>query len=293
MNQSVNTYSINTYQPMPKFLEVPVTEYQAVIEGSIAKYGIKWVYSRKIVSNSNEEETLSATSALLLSTGRDSSRTLGIWITIAIAMTNLSGKQRVLQKASKKSSCPTRLKVTCFKKNLRTVTLEIASLNFSFILRSFTLTTKNIQWCAAFQPQIYKPDLIANTNIIQLSVGRTGPEERRRRRRELNAEAINEELLPLLIEQAEDSQNGNEVIYKVKSFTTDDIIYNIIVVEDKMKACGCLDFTWNNIACEHMYFLRRYNRNIAVFIISINLPTTEVFTDNIRTEQQQQKTIEI
>ncbi|GAA5815842.1 hypothetical protein MFLAVUS_009358 [Mucor flavus] len=120
-----------------------------------------------------------------------------------------------------------------------------------------------------------------------------GPEERRRRRRELNAKAINEKVLPLLIEQAEDSQKRNEVIYKVKSFTTDDIIYNIIVVEDKMEACDCPDFTWNNIACEHMYLLRRYNRNIAVFVISTNLPTPEVFTDNIRTEQQQQQTIEI
>ncbi|GAA5813628.1 hypothetical protein MFLAVUS_007112 [Mucor flavus] len=119
------------------------------------------------------------------------------------------------------------------------------------------------------------------------------PEERRRRR-ELNAEAINEKALLLLIEQAEDSQKRNEVIYKVKSFTTDDIIYNIIVVEDKMKACDCPDFTSNNIACEHMYLLRRYNRNTAVFVISTNLPTPEVFTDNIRTEQQQQQqTIEI
>ncbi|GAA5817499.1 hypothetical protein MFLAVUS_011047 [Mucor flavus] len=137
-----------------------------------------------------------------------------------------------------------------------------------------------------------KPDFIANTNIIQLSVGRMGPEDRRRRS-ELNAEAINEKVLPLLIEQAEDSQKRNEVIYKVKSFTTDDIIYNIIVVEDKMKACDCSNFTWNNIACEHMYLLRRYNRNIAVFVISTDLPTPEVFTDNIRTEQQQQQTIEI
>ncbi|GAA5816298.1 hypothetical protein MFLAVUS_009824 [Mucor flavus] len=96
------------------------------------------------------------------------------------------------------------------------------------------------------------------------------------------------------MEQAEDSQNGNEVIYKVKSFTTDDITYNIIVVEDKMKACACPDFTWNKIAREHMYLLRRYNINIAVFVISIDLPTPEVFTDDIRTEQQQrQQTIEI
>ncbi|KAI8085243.1 hypothetical protein BDF21DRAFT_397244 [Thamnidium elegans] len=43
-------------------------------------------------------------------------------------------------------------------------------------------------------------------------------------------EAINEEVLPLFIEQAEDSQNEDEVIYKVKSFTTDDIIYNVSVV---------------------------------------------------------------
>ncbi|KAI8050039.1 hypothetical protein BDF21DRAFT_404537 [Thamnidium elegans] len=102
-------------------------------------------------------------------------------------------------------------------------------------------------------------------------------------------EAINEEILPLLIEQAEDSQNENEVIYKVKSFTTDDIIYNVSVIEDKMKAYNCPDFTWNNIACEHMYLLKRYNRNI----ISTDLPTPEVFIDNTRTEQQQPIEIEL
>ncbi|KAI8058819.1 hypothetical protein BDF21DRAFT_455970 [Thamnidium elegans] len=58
-----------------------------------------------------------------------------------------------------------------------------------------------------------EPDFIVNTNIIQLNVGRMDPEERRRRR-ELNAEAINEEVLFLLIEQSKDSQNKNEVIYK-------------------------------------------------------------------------------
>ncbi|KAG2230483.1 hypothetical protein INT48_003001, partial [Thamnidium elegans] len=104
----------------------------------------------------------------------------------------------------------------------------------------------------------------------------------------LEFEAINEEVLPLLIEQAEESQNENEVIYKVKSFTTGDIIYNVRIVEDKMKACNCPDFTWNNIACEHMYLLKRYNRNIAIFVISTNLPTPEVFIDDTRTEQQQQ-----
>ncbi|KAI8068815.1 hypothetical protein BDF21DRAFT_401671 [Thamnidium elegans] len=100
---------------------------------------------------------------------------------------------------------------------------------------------------------------------------------------------IDEEVLPLLIEQAEDSQNENEVIYKVKLFTTDDIIYNVSVVEDKMKVCNCPDFTWNNIAFEHMYLLKKYNRNIAIFVISTNLPTPEVFIDNTRTKQQQQQ----
>ncbi|KAI9362836.1 hypothetical protein BD770DRAFT_296584, partial [Pilaira anomala] len=90
---------------------------------------------------------------------------------------------------------------------------------------------KYSQWCAAFQPQTYgnmetnnfveswhnhvkstylerkrnrtadrllyiitndiEPDFIANTNRIQLNIGRMGPEERRRRRRELDAESIN------------------------------------------------------------------------------------------------------
>ncbi|KAI8980793.1 hypothetical protein BDB01DRAFT_709966, partial [Pilobolus umbonatus] len=89
---------------------------------------------------------------------------------------------------------------------------------------------KYIQWCAAFQPQTYtnmetnnfveswhnqlkstymerkrnrrvdrlifilindiEADFVANTNRIQLNVGRMGPEERRRKR-ELDAEAIN------------------------------------------------------------------------------------------------------
>ncbi|KAI8969418.1 hypothetical protein BDB01DRAFT_855966 [Pilobolus umbonatus] len=96
MNQSASTYSIHTYQPVSTVIEVPFTEYEKVIEGSIAKYGVKWMYNRKVTAkNSNDEEAASATSI-----------------------------PPIKRSANKKSNCPARLKVTCFKNNPNMVTLE-------------------------------------------------------------------------------------------------------------------------------------------------------------------------
>ncbi|KAI9362667.1 hypothetical protein BD770DRAFT_315986 [Pilaira anomala] len=189
---------------------------------------------------------------------------------------------------------------------------------------------KYIQWCAAFQPQIYSnmetnnfveswhnqlkstylerkrniradrllyiiandigPDFIANTNRIQLNnIGRMGPEERRRRRRELDAESISEEVIPLLMEEVEDDQSNNESIFLVKSFTTNSVEYRISVIEDGMKSCTCPDFTWNSIACKHMYLLRRYKRVITVFVATTSLLSPEVYIAP-EAEQQQQET---
>ena len=109
-----------------------------------------------------------------------------------------------------------------------------------------------------------EPDYISNTNRIQLNVGRMGPEERKRRQRELDAEAVNEEIIPLIADQVE-GEDRNITTYNVKSFTIEEVSYSIKVVEEEMKSCNCPDFTMQNIPCKHMYLLKRFKRNIILF----------------------------
>ncbi|KAI8335266.1 hypothetical protein EDC96DRAFT_355542 [Choanephora cucurbitarum] len=109
-----------------------------------------------------------------------------------------------------------------------------------------------------------EPDYISNVGRISLNIGRMGPEERRRRKREIAAESINEAIIDMMIEETD----GNT--YKVKSFSDESFVYDVEVADGKMKSCSCADFKWNVIACKHMYLLKRKYNNIAVFQVSFD-----------------------
>lgn len=83
-----------------------------------------------------------------------------------------------------------------------------------------------------------EPDYIDNVRRITLNVGRMGPEERRRRRREIAAENINAAIIQNMISRPEDDSNN----YKVNSFSANGCVYEIEVLEQKMQKCSCQDF---------------------------------------------------
>ncbi|KAI8073669.1 hypothetical protein BDF21DRAFT_423991 [Thamnidium elegans] len=61
-------------------------------------------------------------------------------------------------------------------------------------------------------------------------------------------------MIALMIEKLEEDEYGIKT-HKVKSFTIEDVTYNINVSEEEMKSCSCPDFVWCHIACKHMYLL--------------------------------------
>ncbi|KAI9470944.1 MAG: hypothetical protein EXX96DRAFT_373346 [Benjaminiella poitrasii] len=75
-----------------------------------------------------------------------------------------------------------------------------------------------------------------------LNVSRMGPEERRRRR-QIQAEQINTESIQDMIRK-DDSNPGK---YLVQSFSNIDLQYEIIVVENNMQSCTCIDFNYNSM----------------------------------------------
>ncbi|CEP20073.1 hypothetical protein [Parasitella parasitica] len=77
-----------------------------------------------------------------------------------------------------------------------------------------------------------EPDYIQNINRITLNAGRKGPEERRRRRRQLTAESINEAILSTMI-RAPEEENGP---YTIQSFTDYNHFYEVAVANQEMKA---------------------------------------------------------
>ncbi|KAI8989535.1 hypothetical protein BDB01DRAFT_782232 [Pilobolus umbonatus] len=86
-----------------------------------------------------------------------------------------------------------------------------------------------------------------------------GPEERsRRRKRQIQAEAIPDIVAKALIN---DEENG----YSVLSFSLEDMVYSVVMEEGMMKSCTCQDFRWNAIACKHIYLLARMQKSIQVF----------------------------
>jgi hypothetical protein len=119
-------------------------------------------------------------------------------------------------------------------------------------------------------------DFIQNTKRIQLNIGRMGPEERRRRT-EMNAEAVNETVIVLMIRELK-GDHSNIIGFAVASFTTEEVFHHVEVLYEEMKSCSCQDFCWNHIACKHMNVLKRAKRNILLFTDTINLPALEMHT---------------
>lgn len=93
------------------------------------------------------------------------------------------------------------------------------------------------------------------------------PEERRRRARQMSAEAINEAVIATMVSEAFSLDGEQQSRYcRVCSFEDEDLHYESIVdEEDKMKSCNCADFQFNHIAYKHMYLLKRVHNDMFVF----------------------------
>ncbi|KAI8052589.1 uncharacterized protein B0P05DRAFT_562068 [Gilbertella persicaria] len=83
-----------------------------------------------------------------------------------------------------------------------------------------------------------------------------GPEERRR---EMHSEAINDNVLSLMV------RLGELGCYSVAPFTTEEVRYNINVKNNVMKGCSCADFQWNQTSCKHIYLLKRIEPTISIY----------------------------
>ncbi|CAO3644781.1 unnamed protein product [Mucor hiemalis] len=189
----------------------------------------------------------------------------------------------------------------------------------NYMDRAYLNRGKFVHWSAAFQPQVFsnmetnnyieswhnqlkttylgrkrnrrvdrliyilvndiEPDYINNVCRISANVGRMGPEERRRRKRELEAENINEAILNTLVTAPENESN----VYTVKSFSDNHTSYEIEVINQKMNTCSCPDFQFNKIACKHMYLLRRLYKEIAVHKGQYNSPNKKVTRQRMMT----------
>ncbi|EPB92723.1 hypothetical protein HMPREF1544_00452 [Mucor circinelloides 1006PhL] len=88
-----------------------------------------------------------------------------------------------------------------------------------------------------------EPDFIQNISRITLNLGRMGPEERRKR--ELDVEVINEAVVPTMIKEFADDQANT---FKITSFTSEHIKYDIVVENEAMTSRTCQDFQWSKTA---------------------------------------------
>ena len=70
-----------------------------------------------------------------------------------------------------------------------------------------------------------------------------GPEERRKR--ELDVEVINEAVVPTMIKEFADDQANT---FKITSFTSEHIKYDIVVENVAMMSSTCQDFQWSKTA---------------------------------------------
>ncbi|GAA5807640.1 hypothetical protein MFLAVUS_001010 [Mucor flavus] len=119
MNQLNNTtYTVNTYGVMPSIIEIPVIDYKATIDSFIAKYGVRWVYHKKVVDKEPTEGSAPKRRKTVFRyvwyinyfCHRSGTKRVKSFV-------NQTGKQRNLQKETKKQNCPARLKVVCYQNN--------------------------------------------------------------------------------------------------------------------------------------------------------------------------------
>ncbi|RCH85362.1 hypothetical protein CU098_000109, partial [Rhizopus stolonifer] len=71
-----------------------------------------------------------------------------------------------------------------------------------------------------------------------------------RRRREMDAEAINDNALALMVVLE------GPICYNVASFTTE---------EDVITGCSCADFQWNQTSCKHVCLLKPAEPTISIY----------------------------
>ncbi|KAI9468128.1 MAG: hypothetical protein EXX96DRAFT_493128 [Benjaminiella poitrasii] len=109
---------INIYSPFPLTEKVSLSKYKAFIEESIDKHGIKWIYRRKTTNSSldsNGQPTAKRGKkskyawVILYECHRAGSKK----INLQQPKGGQSGKQRPIQKESKKINCQAKLHVSC------------------------------------------------------------------------------------------------------------------------------------------------------------------------------------
>ncbi|KAL4209235.1 hypothetical protein AB4K20DRAFT_1978406 [Rhizopus microsporus] len=93
-------------------------------------------------------------------------------------------------------------------------------------------------------------DYLHNIQRLMLNVGRIGPEERRRRTRQIKGDQINMECIPDMI---------TEIVSNIE------FQHEITVLKSEMKNCTCNDFRYSNIVCKHLYLFNRLHAGIAPF----------------------------
>jgi hypothetical protein len=114
-----------------------------------------------------------------------------------------------------------------------------------------------------------EPNFIQNTKRIQLNIGRMEPQERRRRKGEINAEAVNETVIPLVIRELKDN-HSNIIGFTVASFITEEVFYNVEVVVVKIFV--------GIILHANMCPSLKGQKNSLLFTDTINLPAHEIHT---------------
>lgn len=94
-------------------------------------------------------------------------------------------------------------------------------------------------------------DYMQNVQRLQLNIERMGPEERRRRKRQIEAEQY---AVDILLGRVREGTGLDS--FQVQSFSSDNL-RDIIVNNEEMMSCTYRDFAYNKIACKHMYLLNR------------------------------------
>lgn len=107
-------------------------------------------------------------------------------------------------------------------------------------------------------------DYINNVARISFKIGRMGPEERNRRRRQMAAEEINDEWLEDYCTLLSNEEEENEVTYRLISFTKPETFYEVKLRSQVILTCTCKDFEFHALPCKHMYLLQRANEGFSV-----------------------------
>ncbi|RCH82359.1 hypothetical protein CU098_008077, partial [Rhizopus stolonifer] len=123
-------------------------------------------------------------------------------------------------------------KVVCLKDSPKTVDFQLLKQhNFAIgQLEDF----QHLSLSKSTKSDYIQKDYQQTISRLLLNVGRMGPEERRRR--EMDAEAINNNILALMVKLEEPG------CYSVASFTTEEVKYKSTVENNVMTDCSCADF---------------------------------------------------